>query len=67
MGITSIPNFMKLYEALEKLLMGYTHTHTHRQTGDLISILSFLESRLKQCMSKLIIIHALFYDTGSTL
>jgi hypothetical protein len=24
------------------------HTDTHRQTGDLISILSFLESRLKR-------------------
>jgi hypothetical protein len=27
--------------------MGNTQTHTHRWTGDLISLLSFLESGLK--------------------
>jgi hypothetical protein len=36
-GITSVPNFMKIYQVLQK----------DRQTGDLISLLSFLESRLK--------------------
>jgi hypothetical protein len=32
------PNIMKIYQAVQKLL-------SHRQTGDLISLLSFLESR----------------------
>jgi hypothetical protein len=41
-GITSIQNFMKSYQAVQKLLVG------DRQTGDLISLLSFLESRLKK-------------------
>jgi hypothetical protein len=41
-GITSIPNFMKIYPAVKKLLVA------DRQTGDLISLLSFLESRLKK-------------------
>jgi hypothetical protein len=40
-GITSIPNFMKIYLAVQKLLVGDTQTHTYRQTGDLTSLLSF--------------------------
>jgi hypothetical protein len=36
-----LPNFMEIYQAVKKLLVG------DRQTGDLISLLSFLESRLK--------------------
>jgi hypothetical protein len=44
-GITSVPNFMKIYQAFQKLLVG--DTQTDRQTGDLISLLSFLEIRLK--------------------
>jgi hypothetical protein len=36
---------MKIYQAVQKLLVGYTQTHT-RETGDLISLLSFFESRL---------------------
>jgi hypothetical protein len=43
-GITPIPNFMKIYQAVKKLLVG----GGHRQSGDLISLLSFLESRLKK-------------------
>jgi hypothetical protein len=27
--------------------------NSHRQTGDLISLLTFLESRLKRCMMKI--------------
>jgi hypothetical protein len=42
-GITSVPNLMKIYQMVQKLLVG----DTNRQTGDLISLLSFLESRLK--------------------
>jgi hypothetical protein len=41
---------MKIYQAVQKLLVGaniQTHTKTDRQTGDLISLLSCLESRLK--------------------
>jgi hypothetical protein len=41
---------MKIYEAVQKLIVGGTQTDTHtqtdRQTGDLRSLLSFLESRL---------------------
>jgi hypothetical protein len=44
-GITSQPNIMKIYQAVQKLLVGDIQTHT--QTGDLISLLSFLESSLK--------------------
>jgi hypothetical protein len=44
-GITSIPNFMKIYQVDQKLLVGDTQTDT--QTGDLISLLTFLGSRLK--------------------
>jgi hypothetical protein len=43
--ITSLPNIMKIYQAVQKLLMG--DTQTGRQPGGLISLLSFLESRLK--------------------
>jgi hypothetical protein len=51
---------MKIYHAVQKLLVGdtqtdintHTHTHTHTQTGDLISLLSFLESRIKIKMIK---------------
>jgi hypothetical protein len=42
-GITFIPNFIKIYQAVQNLLVGDTHT----QTGDLISLLSFLDRRLK--------------------
>jgi hypothetical protein len=34
---------MKIYQAVQKLLVG-TYRQTDRQTGDLISLLSFLES-----------------------
>jgi hypothetical protein len=44
-GITSTLNFTKTYQAVQKLLVG--DRQTHRQTGDLISLLSFLESSLK--------------------
>jgi hypothetical protein len=40
-GITCLPIFMNVYHSVQKLLVG------DRQTGDLISLLSFLESRLK--------------------
>jgi hypothetical protein len=43
-AINSLPNIVKIYPAVQKLLVWDTHT----QTGDLISILSFLESRLKR-------------------
>jgi hypothetical protein len=46
--ITSVQNFMKIYQAVQKLLVGDTvrQTQTDGQTGDLISLLSLLESRL---------------------
>jgi hypothetical protein len=53
---------MKIYQAVRKLLVG--ERQTHRQNGDLISLLSFLESRLKTCYK----IHArtvLFTANGS--
>jgi hypothetical protein len=48
-GITSVPNFMKIYQAFQMLLVGKKdrqHRYTDRQTGDMISLLIFLESRL---------------------
>jgi hypothetical protein len=46
-------NFMKFYQAGQKLIVGdtQTHSHTDRQAGDLISLLSFLKSRLKTLCS----------------
>jgi hypothetical protein len=41
-GITSLPDFMKIYQAVQKFLV------RDRQTGDLISLLSFFESRLQR-------------------
>jgi hypothetical protein len=41
-GITSLRNIMKIYQAVQKLLVEDT------QTGDLISLLPFLKSRLKR-------------------
>jgi hypothetical protein len=31
-GITSVSNFIKFYKAVQKLLVGDTHTHTHTHT-----------------------------------
>jgi hypothetical protein len=47
--IKSVPNFMKIYQAVQKLLVRGTQTdkQTRRQTGDLISVLPFFETRLK--------------------
>jgi hypothetical protein len=40
---------MKIYQAVQKLLVG--DTQTDREIGDLISLLSFLESRLVEYLS----------------
>jgi hypothetical protein len=46
--ITSLPNIMKIYQAVQKLLVERDrHAQTDRQTGDLIRLISFLERRLK--------------------
>jgi hypothetical protein len=52
-GITSVPNFMKIYQPAQKLLVVKTQTdgHTDRQARDLISLPSFLESRLKKFLN----------------
>jgi hypothetical protein len=48
-GMTSVPNLMKIYHAVQKLLVGdpqtqtHTHTQTDRQAGGLISLLSRLK------------------------
>jgi hypothetical protein len=39
-GITFIINFMKIYQAVQKSLVGDTQTN-RRQTGDLISLFLF--------------------------
>jgi hypothetical protein len=44
--ITSEPKFMEIYQAVQKLFV--RDTQTDRQTGDFISLTSFLESRLKR-------------------
>jgi hypothetical protein len=65
-GITSIPNFMKIYEVVQKLLVTDTNRQTERQTGYLVSLLSFLESRLKQYQSGLqeLLHNCLFCSSG---
>jgi hypothetical protein len=45
-GITSNQNFIKIYQAVQKLLGGIDR-QTDRDTGDLINLLSFWESRVK--------------------
>jgi hypothetical protein len=49
------PNFMKIYQSVQKLLA--ENTETDRQTGDLISPLSFLENRLNmyELLQKLLV------------
>jgi hypothetical protein len=48
-GMTSLPNFIKIYQLVQKLLGGGdTDGQTDRQDGDLISLtFLFKESRLK--------------------
>jgi hypothetical protein len=43
-GITSLPNSMKIYQSIQKLLV---KGHTDRETSDFISLLSFLGNMLK--------------------
>jgi hypothetical protein len=38
--------FHEIHRSIQKLLVG-EHTHTDGQAGDLISVLQFLESKLK--------------------
>jgi hypothetical protein len=56
--INSMPNFMKIYGAVQTLLSEahrQTDKQTHTHTGDLISLLRFIESRLKISFSFLLI------------
>jgi hypothetical protein len=48
----SLPNFVNIYQSVQQLLVGDTQTYTQdrqtgRQSGDLKSLLSFFEYRLK--------------------
>jgi hypothetical protein len=47
-GITCLPNYIKIYLSFQKILGGHRETDSNRdrQTDDLISLLSFLGSRL---------------------
>jgi hypothetical protein len=47
---TFLPNFTNIHQSVKKLLVG--DRHIHRQAGDLISSLSFFESRLKTCINQ---------------
>jgi hypothetical protein len=49
MAFPPYQNFMKIYQVVQNLLVGDTQKDSQidRQTGDLISLLSFLEMRLK--------------------
>jgi hypothetical protein len=46
--ITSVRNFMKIYLAVQKLLVGDTQANRDRQTGDLIKSNLIFESTLKK-------------------
>jgi hypothetical protein len=53
-GITSLSNFIKIYQAVQQLLMGDT------QTGDLISLFSFVVCRFKtyrKCVREVILLN----------
>jgi hypothetical protein len=45
-GITSVPNFMKICQVIQKLLVEVTDRQTDRQTGDLISLCLFFDGIL---------------------
>jgi hypothetical protein len=45
-GITSLPNLMKIFQAVQKLV---GDRQTHREDGDLTSLFPFVESRLIKC------------------
>jgi hypothetical protein len=49
--------FVKIYQAVQKVLAG--DTQTDRQTGDLISLLSFLERRLTNIQLNTIVLKGL--------
>jgi hypothetical protein len=59
-----IPSFIKIGSAVQKL-MGRIHKQTHRQEGDLISLLLFFqnkESRLKmKCYPKIKLFNAIAF------
>jgi hypothetical protein len=38
-----VPSFIKIGSGIQNLIGGYTHTYTHRQQGDLISLLYFFK------------------------
>jgi hypothetical protein len=48
-AITYVPRFIKINSGIQKLTGGYayrqTHMYTHRQDGDLTSLLSFFQKR----------------------
>jgi hypothetical protein len=39
-----VPIFIKIYSGIQKLIRGI-HRHTHRQHGDLISLLLFFQNK----------------------
>jgi hypothetical protein len=40
----SIPSFIRIGSGIQKLIRGYVEPHTHRQHGDIISILLFFQN-----------------------
>jgi hypothetical protein len=44
-AVTYIPSFIKIGSGIQKLIGGYTDTHTHRQQCDLIILLYFFKIR----------------------
>jgi hypothetical protein len=43
-----VPSFIKIGSGIQRLMGGYTdtHTHTHGQQGDSISLLYFLKNKI---------------------
>jgi hypothetical protein len=60
-GITSVPKFNENLPAVRKFISG---GHTDKQTGDLISLLLFLESRLIKIRPVLELLHAVRWTTN---
>jgi hypothetical protein len=44
-AVIYVRNFIKIGSGVQKLIGGYTDTHTHGQQRDLISLLYFFEIR----------------------
>jgi hypothetical protein len=55
-AVTYIPNFVTIDSGIQKLIEGI-YIHRYRQQGDLISLFSLFESRLKSSGLKILVLN----------